>query len=93
MDAPTTHYVLTGLLTIIAYFLKAENVAKAKAIEELFSKHRELDNSITSHKLELAKNYYDSDKLDLRFDKFDATLEKIANRLEAIASCPQVTKV
>ncbi len=90
MDAPTTHYVITGLISLVMYFLKAENMAKARQIEELFAKHRELDASFITHKIKLAENYYDAGKLDQRFDKFDTTLEKIVVRLESImhVACP-----
>ena len=93
------HYIIEGALAV-GGFMAALIIKRAfQSIDELWKKHDEMTERLTSMAIDLPKNYVTkndlSHALDIihdRFDKLDAKLEKIANRIPVRTKNPNDTQ-
>jgi len=95
----SVHYIIEGVLAL-GGFMAALIIKRAyQSIDELWRKHDEMTEKLTSIAIELPKNYVTKNDLthaiDIihdRFDKLDAKLEKIANRIPVRVKQPNDTQ-
>ena len=84
----SVHYIIEGVLAAGGFMVALIIKRAYKSIDELWQKHDEMTKRLTEMAIDLPKNYVTKDDLthaiDIihdRFDKLDAKLEKIANRI------------
>lgn len=64
-------YIVTGMVAVIAWFLRSKDEAQAKQIALLFTKHDEDAHHLAELKERIAREHYVKGELDQRFQRLE----------------------
>lgn len=68
-------YIVTGMVAVIAWFLRSKDEAQARQIALLFSKHDEDAARLADLEIRIAKEHYLKHELDQRFDRVETAVK------------------
>ena len=75
--------LLAGLFAITAWLLRNKDAAQEAQIDLLFRKHDDDAARLDALRLEIARNHYERNELDQRFDRLDHTIKDGLERIGA----------
>ena len=67
--------ILSGLFTVMWWLLRQKDEKQESAIKILFDKHDEDSRRLDDLKLEIARQHYVKQELDVKFDRLDLSIK------------------